>query len=257
MERHRLTDSDRDPARPGTSSAVLAGDPGAFAADDGSAAPPVVAVLQRYRQGVAGRAEVVSVLADHRLLVPLLEVDAAVLEGEDSDPCAGQDRAVAAVSLRTPAGVVGLAFTGLEALRAWDPAARPLPVPARRVAAALLAESAVALQLDPSGPVPLRLEPVGLARLATGEAWPLPWRDPVVQDAVVAALSPALAAGELAVRLAAPDPGADAGLLVELRFPVGVTDTVALERAGLVARLLSESPQLRGAFDGVLAVRLG
>ena len=122
--------------------------PGAFAADDGSVPADVAEVLTRRVTGRAALREVVAVLARHRLLVPLLEVDGDLLEGDDADPCAGQERAVAAVSMRTPEGSVGLAFTGLAPMAAWDPRARPLPGDSPRVAAAVLAEGGSALLVD-------------------------------------------------------------------------------------------------------------
>jgi hypothetical protein len=252
---------------------------GDFGHDDGSVPAEVAAVLAHRASGQAGMRDVVTVLARHRLLVPLLEVDADQLEGDDADPCAGQDRAVAAVSLRTDAGAVGLAFTGMDPLRAWRSEARPMPVPATRVAEALLAEGAVALVLDPSAGAPVRLTSLALARLAGGGTWPEPWDDPVVRQAVVAELGPVLASGEVQVRLAppdapeagpaaGPDAGPDAGrgpdravarqpvgLVVEVRFASDLAADVAGSRAAVIAERLAASELLREAFDGILAVR--
>lgn len=269
MEReHRLTG--QAPGEPSAgadrSSGAAGGDlpgPGQFAADDGSVPVEVAHVLQRMRSGLAGLREVVPVLAVHRLLVPLLEVDADQLEGDAGDPCAGQDRAVAAVSVSTEEGTVGLAFTGVAHLAAWDQQARPMPVPAQRVATALLAEGGVGLVVDPGSASAVRLGPVALLRLAQGGPWPAPWQDPAVQQAVVAELSPALASGELRVRLAAPEAGgtatgpADASLLVELRLAAGLPDEQREARIAAVARRLGSSRALREVFDGVLAVRAG
>lgn len=235
--------------------------PGQFADDDGSVPTEVAHVLHRMRSGLAGLRDVVPVLGEHRLLVPLLEVDAELLEGDDADPCAGQDRAVAAVSMRTDDGAVGLAFTGIEELAAWDQQARPMPVPAQRVAAAILAEGGVGLLVDPGSASMLRLGGVALARLAQGGPWPAPWHDPAVQAAVVAELSPALSSGELAVRLAPPEEGGPAGggagasLMVEVRLTPGLSDEQRAARVGAVARRLGSSRALREVFDGVLAVR--
>jgi hypothetical protein len=252
--------------------------PGAFADDDGSTPVEVAEVLARRAQGGAGQRELVTTLGRHRLLVPLLEVDAGLLDDDDADPCAGQDRAVAAVSIRTDQGIVGLAFTGMESLQAWDAAARPMPVEAPRVASAVLAEGGVALLIDPAGPVPARLEGIALGRLATAATWPEPWVDPAVQQAVVAELTPVLASGELKVRLAAPaesDPvgapviGTDgagpagaggldgaAQLVVEVQFGARMEADLATQRAAIIARRLGASDDLRQVFDGVLAVRL-
>jgi hypothetical protein len=237
---------------------------GEFGQDDGSVPAELAAVLADRASAAATMRDVVTVLARHRLLVPLLEVAADQLEGDDADPCAGQDRAVAAVSLHTDAGTVGLAFTGMDPLRAWRRDARPMPVPATRVAGALLAEGAVALVLDPASGAPVRLTGLALARLAGGGAWPPPWQDPEVRQAVVAELGPVLGSGEVQVRLVppggpSPDPAAargGVGLVVEVRFVGQLPDGVAQRRAGVIAERLVASDALRQAFDGILAVQV-
>ena len=207
-------------------------------------------------------------LTDHRLLVPLLEVDGDLLEDDDSDPCAGSDRAVAAVSMRQPDGrPLGLAFTGMAPLAEWDASARPLPVEASRAAGAIVAEGGRALLVDAGSAHALRIEGLALARLASGERWPEPWADPAVREAVVAELGPVLASGEVQVRLAGPDvvpPGVGSdgdqvpegapGLVLEVRFPADLPADQAEQRAAIVATRMSASAALREVFDGVLAV---
>jgi SseB protein N-terminal domain len=243
-----------------------------FAGDDGSVPDEVRDVLGRHVRGEVGMRGVVAVLAQHRLLVPLLEVDGDQLEGDDADPCAGQDRAVAAVSVRTGEGSRGLAFSGMGPLTAWRAEARPLPVAATQVAAALVQEGAVGLDIDVAGPAPCHLPALAVARLAAGGHWPEPWADPTVRQAVWAELGPVLASGEVQVRLAAPDvdpgpiggaipAGAPAddvapGLLVEVRFAPGLPATLAVERAAIIAERLAGSDVLRAAYDGVLGVRV-
>ncbi|MCU0263992.1 MAG: SseB family protein [Candidatus Nanopelagicales bacterium] len=243
--------------------------PGAFAADDGSVPPEVVDVLERRADGAAGIGELVTCLAAHRVLVPLLEVAGDLLEGDDTDPCAGSDRAVAAVSVREPDGSpVGLVFTGMEPLVAWDSSARPLPVQATRAAGAILAEGGRTLMIDPGSTHALRIEGVALTRLASGEPWPDPWVDPAVRAAVIAELGPVLASGEIQVRLAGPgggaplvaDPGANSatdpvpGLVLEVRFADQLPADEAEQRARVIADRMSQSAALREVFDGVLAV---
>ncbi len=248
--------------------------PGTFAADDGSVPTEVADVLVRRAAGSAGIREVVTCLVAHRLLVPLLEVDGDLLEGDDTDPCAGSDRAVAAVSVRELDGSpLGLAFTGMAPLVEWDASARPLPVEATRAAGAILAEGGRALLVDAGSSHALRIEGVGLARLASGEPWPDPWVDPAVRAAVIGELGPVLASGEVQVRLAEPTlidegtppgpeqgtgTGADPspGLLLEVRFPGELPADQAEERATVIATRMSQSTALREVFDGTLAVRV-
>ncbi|MFM9135461.1 MAG: SseB family protein, partial [bacterium] len=77
---------------------------------------------------------------------------------------------MASVSLVQPDGRRGmLAFTGLDALRRWDPAARPVPVRAPEVARAALEEGADGVLVDIGGPVRFALEGPAL-RLVAGLA---------------------------------------------------------------------------------------
>jgi hypothetical protein len=64
-----------------------------------------------------------------------------------------------------------VAFTGLEALGAWRPDARPVPVAAPLAARSALEEGASALVVDVAGPTPYVVEGDLLEGLARG--WPL------------------------------------------------------------------------------------
>ena len=226
------------------------------AADDGSAPPAVAAAMAARLRGTLGLREVAEALAGARLLVPLLEVSGAELEGSDTDPCAGQDRAVAAVSLRSPDGPVGLGFTSTSALARWSALARPWPTPAPRAAAAVLAEGGARLVVDAASPERVELCGHALRRLAGSEVWPDPWDDPAVRAAVVGELGAALASRELAVRLGPPPPGSPRrGLLVELAFPAELDPGLARRRAEVLGSRLGADPALREVFDGALLVR--
>ena len=136
--------------------------PSAFAGDDGTADPRLRSALDD-----GDSATVLRLLqAGTRLLVPIV----AVLD--EADP-SGADKSshMAAVSLLQADGRRGLlAFTSLESLRAWDPAARPVPVPAPDAAAAALAEGADGVLVDIAGPVRFALDGDVLADLASRAA---------------------------------------------------------------------------------------
>ena len=143
------------------------GKPG-FQTDDGSADPKVLAALDAYANGLGGSADVLAALAGGRLLVPVV----AVLdeEGESVDGVR-VDKAshMATVSTTGRDGRRGqLAFTCTEAMRRWNPAARPVPVTARRAAEAVLADGADALVLDLAGPVTFAVDAGELRALAAG-----------------------------------------------------------------------------------------
>lgn len=117
----------------------------AFPGDDGSADPALRALLDG---GCGSEVEMLSALAQSRLLVAVLAVADEVAED-------GTDKSshMAVVSMVNAAGEKGLlAFTGLDSMAAWNPDARPVPVPARAAAEAALADGAAALVIDVAGP---------------------------------------------------------------------------------------------------------
>ena len=62
-----------------------------------------------------------------------------------------------------------LAFSGLDALQAWQSVARPVPVTLDRAAQTARAEGAEAVMVDCAGPASLALEGEVLNRLAAGQ----------------------------------------------------------------------------------------
>ena len=110
-------------------------DPG-FGDDDGSADPALTAALTSYAAGNAGLAEVLGALQDARLLVPVVAVLGEV-EVDEQGLAHDKTSDMAAVLVARPDGRRGLlAFSGQDAMRRWDPAARPVPVTAQLAARA-------------------------------------------------------------------------------------------------------------------------
>lgn len=142
-----------------------------FGDDDGSADPRIVAALAAYERGEGGSANVLAALAAGRLLIPVV----AVPESVDATG-AEKETAMATVLTTGRDGRRGLlAFTCVESLQRWNPAARPSPVPTRSAAEAALADGAEALVIDLAGPVMFAVDAADLRSLASG--WrPLgPW----------------------------------------------------------------------------------
>ena len=136
----------------------------AFPEDDGSADPRLRAHI------AAGSSDLLAHLARARLLVAVV----AVLDELDE---AGADKEshMAVVSMVNAAGERGLlAFTGIDALTAWDPAARPVPVTGPVAARAALDDGATALVIDVGGPVRLAISGAGLQALADSDFRPAP-----------------------------------------------------------------------------------
>lgn len=131
--------------------------PDRFAGDDGTAD-------RRWVDAYADPALVEQLLRDGvRLLVPIVSVL------EEVDAVTGGDKSshMASVSLVQADGRRGLlAFTGIETMRLWDPAARPVPVASHDVAAAAIEEGADGVLVDIAGPVRFAIDGELLAQLA-------------------------------------------------------------------------------------------
>ena len=142
-------------------------DPG-FPDDDGSTDPALEQALSAYAAGHGGHVDVLGALQHARLLVPVVavlgeaEVDGSGLTRDKSSD-------MATVLVTRPDGRRGLlAFTSLATLTAWDPDARPVPVPARLAARSAVQEGADALVVDLAGPVRAAVEGDDLRALAAG-----------------------------------------------------------------------------------------
>jgi len=206
-----------------------------FRDDRGEVDEQLAAALAAYADGVGAEHAALSALASSRLLVPVV---AAVAEsaGAEADGAAEADGGDKHSEMAVPS-LVGhdgrlalLAFTCTDSLRRWQPAARPVPVPARRVFEAAVAESS-AVVVDVAGPVSLTIEGARLAALAAGGPAPGLHEDPDVW-AVVAAAAGSVAPG---IRIRLGPPPAGAAVTLELAPPPGSGGQVAARVAAEVA----------------------
>lgn len=142
-------------------------DPG-FAGDDGAADPALRSALAAYTSGEGTYAAALAALLRSRVVVPVVAV-AGEVEVDEAGLAHDKTSDMATVLIARPDGRRGLlAFSGLDSLAAWDPAARPVPVAARTAAEAALHEGAEALLLDLHGPHRLVVEGQDLQGLARG-----------------------------------------------------------------------------------------
>ncbi len=135
----------------------------AYTGDRGDPDPEVRALLavaggsrDEYLRAVAG-------LCTARFLLPIVAV------GDDGGDVPDPERhaEMRAVLLTTGDGTTGLpVFTGLDALTAWKPDARPVPCRLDEVAATAVEAGAVAVLVDVAGPSPLVIEDGLVAELA-------------------------------------------------------------------------------------------
>jgi hypothetical protein len=143
-------------------------DPG-FAGDLGAASPELASALQSYDADPERlHRGTLAVLQHTRLLVPVVAVLGEV-ELDDDGLAHDKTSDMATVLMRGNDGRLGLlAFTGTEALLAWNPTARPVPVPVAQAARAAVQDDASALVIDVAGPVRFVVDGEDLRALADG-----------------------------------------------------------------------------------------
>lgn len=125
----------------------------------------------------------------------LLATVVAVLDAMD-EAGGDKDSHMAVVSMVNEAGEKGLlAFTGTDAIAAWNPEARPVPALGREVARAALDDGAHAVVVDVAGPARLVLQGTALAAMADDLDLP------AVTAMIEAALAPLTADGWVGVEV--------------------------------------------------------
>lgn len=197
-----------------------------FAHDTGQIPAELEAALAGFERGDQGVECVVDALRDARVLVPLV---AAVGSAEPSGTAPGTDpsQELSIVSVGGPDGRRVLPiFSSTQALMAWNPGARPVPVTATRAALAAVAEGTELLVLDPTSPTEFALRRPMVWALARGDSWLPPHRDLEVRQALErvtnlehSVFSMELIAGDPRCRLRGDE------LIVRLHLVAGLSDT--------------------------------
>jgi len=217
--------------------------------DDGSAPERVIEAIRRLRAGELGIAEVVAALHTERLLVPLI----AEAGDEGVGPYGQKVDKTQELSIVTVAGPDGRAvlpaFTSVDAMRTWNPQARPIPIQASRIALAAAGEGTPLIVVDPGSDTQIVVRRPAFPALATGDAW-----TPAFDDLEVAEAFGASAADEdavIAIGVAPGDPqarlaGAEVLVVLQLAAELG-----AEARQELLARL-----QGRWSADELIASRV-
>jgi len=220
-----------------------------FADDDGSADARLAQALIRFSRGKAPLAEVVDALAYARVLVPV------VAEGQDrivGKYGIEQDHVASTgvVALQAPDGRMALpVFTDVDAMRAWNAEARPIPAEGPRAALAAAAEGWSILVLNPG------METVLIPRPAV---WALgksePWR-PAVVDGVVAAdvaeaIADAIPLNEV-VRAIEAKAGRSAEVAVVIALAPGLDQAAVDDAVRLVHEALAASSVVAERVDSL------
>ena len=142
-------------------------DPG-FAGDDGSAPEALRRALATWEADPTTYVDALAALREARVLVPVVAVLGEV-EVDEAGLAHDKTSDMATVLLQGADGRLALlAFTGTDALAAWNPEGRPVPVTASVAARSALQDGAAALVIDLAGPIRFVVEGEDLRGLAEG-----------------------------------------------------------------------------------------
>lgn len=192
--------------------------------------------------------ELLAALRSARVIVPVVATAAGTDESGAHRVETSTEMAV--VTLTAPDGRRALpVFTGVEALAAWDPTARPVPTPAARAAQAAVAEGCDVMVVDLASGHPSELRPSMVWALAQEQQWLPPHQDPFVAGAVGAAVLDV--PDVVGHRVEEGTPHGSGTLLVVLRLRPGLDEQAVREVATEVAERLAHDGELRARVDGL------
>lgn len=222
--------------------------PTGFEGDSGVADPALVAALTTDTDDVTLMAAVEA----SRFVVPIVaeptEVDATGVHTVEKQVD------LAAVTLVAPDGQRALpVFSGTEALAAWDPAARPVPVTPARAGQAAVSERCDVIVVDVAGPAPRVLRPSMVWALAQQRPWQPPHTDPFVARGVEAATAEEEDVASVSVEEGQPLGEGVLGVVLHLR--PGLSPEEVRTVATRVGERLAHDGELRARIDG-LAFRI-
>lgn len=212
-------------------------EPNANAGDDGSAPPELLAEIARFRDGTSDAAAVVRVVAESRLLIPLL----AVL-GESGVNAQGRtvdkSQELSIVTVEGPDGRTVLpVFSSVAAMAAWNSDARPVPATGPRVAVAAVSEGTELVVIDPTSDTEFAIRRPALWAMTQEEDWVPAYLDSEVMrafgDSVLgeaAVLEVTLSSGDPSARLQGP----------ELMIHLLLSDGLSKDQVGELINRLTE-----------------
>jgi hypothetical protein len=173
--------------------------------DDGSADPALLDALIRFRAGDGSQVEVIEAFRSARVLVPLVAE-----KGDEGVGPTGlkvdKTQELSIVTVAAPDGRrVPPAFSSVDTLRRWDPAARPIPVEAVRVALSASSEETDLIVLDPASDTEFVLRRPAVWAIAQAQPWEPSFLSPEVFTALRESIGHELAVIDVAVAPGDPD----------------------------------------------------
>jgi hypothetical protein len=212
--------------------------------------------LRRFRAHEIGETDVIGVVRQSRLLIPLVAEPGAT-GVNDHGVTVDKSQELSIVTVAGPDGRDVLpVFTSVHAMRLWNPKARPVPVIAPRVALAAVSELTDLVVLDPTSATEFVIRRPALWALSQSRPWIPSYLDPQVLDAFMASAEPEGAI--LAVQLSPGDPEsrlAGPELLVVLVLIDGLDRTDLAAVTGRLRDRWAESEIIAERVDS-LAVQL-
>lgn len=201
-------------------------EPNPAAGDDGSADPALYAALTNFRNGSGDQIAIVEALRTARVLIPLIAE-----KGEEGVAPSGlavdKTQELSIVTVAAPDGRTVLPiFTSVDAMRTWDPLARPIPVAGVRAALSAASDQTDLLVIDPTAETEYIVRRPAVWALAQDEAWVPSAESPEVfaalQESVateLAVIDLTMASGDPQARLHGPE------LVVSLELVDGLDQT--------------------------------
>ena len=220
-----------------------------FSDDDGSADARLAQALIRFSRGKAPLTDVVDALAYARVLIPVFAQGGARHIGKhglEQDSVAS----TGVVAVQMPDGRAALpAFTDVEAMRLWNPDARPIPAEGPRAALAAVNEEWSTIVLNPGMETVLIPRPAVWA-LGKGEHWRPAVVDGVVDDEVRSAVEAAVTLDD-SLRHVGAAPGRGAEVAIVLSLVSGLTQPELDVIVGRVQRELARSDIVAQRIDSL------
>lgn len=141
-----------------------------FADDDGSARPELIQAIRNFHETLNPN-EVFIEFSKSRVLIPLL-ADLGESEVGAHGQTVDKSADLSIVNVKTPDAQVGLpVFSSVEAMQRWNPAARPVPSDAVKVALAAASEGNTRIILDPGSETEFAFRRSAIAALAQQKVW--------------------------------------------------------------------------------------
>lgn len=194
-----------------------------FSDDDGTARQELISAILNFHQTL-NPAEVFDEFAKSRVLIPLL---ADLGEAEEGAHGLTVDKSadLSIVNVQTPDDQVGLpVFSSVEAMQRWNPAARPVPSDAVKVALAAASEGNTRIILDPGSETEFAFRRAAIAALAQQQNWVAPHLNEKVIEAFESAARTEPSIANLEVQSADPHSRlAGPELKIQLRVVKGLT----------------------------------